>query len=271
MEVRMRSSAPVAGRLFTTLMGVLLTTFAVGVVPAQEPEARRVNVEIKYVSLPPGATTDLDLEWDIVGAPKTTKSEQPISAERAESGKGSVRLSSFVETKLPVLVSTIEPAAIKKLIDSAKGDSRTNMVGLPTVSLVSGIEKTVKEVSLLPLYVNSDVVDHQSGGPKADRDPVQVIEQGIVLKLKPVVSGDGVFLDGEMTLSEVVSVKTIETVLSVGQDPIKIPVPVVSTLEFRFAVNAALGRTTIVKSFQDGLNGDQVEILILITCTQPGS
>lgn len=133
------------------------------------------------------------------------------------------QVKALAEKSKPLKMAHLTEPEAKKLIEILQGDTRSNILQCPTVTLFNGQLATVEDLVQRPFVVDVD----DDGQPK-----ICVISEGVSLKLRPTLEKGQIRLDTRVKVSKIrsVSVKNPPTTDQEKSQGLKVQVPEVDSM-----------------------------------------
>lgn len=189
---------------FAVLFSMTAMCLAEEPVPADATSPAQVSIEVRYLSISPKLLAEIGLKPDLIVPAAPAKRETPKFSEPAVTDDDSsiqlVSATTFIETKIPVSVQSLTDAQLKRLIETAQGDRRTNVMLAPKVTLFDGQAGEVRDVSERPFVVDVD---------RTRKTVVESIAEGTQLAVRPRLKSQGIALDLQIQFSNIVDVQAV--------------------------------------------------------------
>jgi len=168
-----------------------------------------------------------------------------------------------VEKEMPVLLEILDKKRHWEMIEQFQGQERTNLFYAPTVTLFSGQTATIQDVVRRPFVV----------GMVEDQAQVRNVSEGLSMRVRPLLRNDNsIWLDSELTLSDIRSVETVTIQRSDRQDPVTFQVPEVSTSRFDASLDLPAGKTLLIGGLKNTDDeGKSRSTLLFITAARSAS
>ena len=180
---------------------------------------KQISIEVRFVELSADVLAHSSITWNTLEADVAPPLESDFET-LSDSGKPVVKSSAIIEEYFPVRVTTLTPAQEAQFIQAAQGDSRSNIMFAPKVTLFNGQRATISDLVQRPFVIG---LKKQEGGQLHPR--IKAIDEGRNLTLRPVVSasGDEISLKGLFELSQIVDVNLFTTPVAGKEAVIQIP------------------------------------------------
>lgn len=205
-------------------------------VAADAKSSAQVSIEVRYLSISPKLLAEIGLKPNLIVPASPAKSETPKFAEPVATDDASpiqlISATTVVETKIPVAVQSLNESQLKRLIETAQGDRRTNIMSAPKVTLFDGQAGEVRDTSERPFVVD---VDHNR------HTVIQSIAEGTQLAVRPRLKEQGIALDLQFQFANVVDVQEI----SKNSDQ-RIQVPTVKSTRIELSAMVGDGKSLVL-------------------------
>lgn len=180
----------------------------------------------------------------------------PVLPALVDVGDPPTNKASFVvEKKLPVMVEMMDSHRVDEVLAALQGDRRTNVMQAPKVTLSTGRTGEVFDCTQRPF-----VVGLQDGQPQ-----IRVVREGRALRVLPILQGDTVRLDYELTQSTIRGVETITLPAHDGFDAITLQVPEVAKSRVESSVELPPGKSLLVGGLSTvNKKGEKESVLMLL-------
>lgn len=174
-----------------------VAVIAVGTaLPAEEfqPAANtpQISLEVRFVSVPSSSWQKLGLKPSTLVPPQAENTSVELERAEIEPGKQAIQLVCAVtvtESRPPVSYQIMSPEQKRQLIQIAQGNSKSNFLPSPKVTVFSGQTAQVRSTTKRPFIVDAfDVWDEGASGIEAS---TIVIEEGTILIARADVCDDG--------------------------------------------------------------------------------
>lgn len=189
--------------LFAALFSMTAMCLGKEPAPADATSQAQVSIEVRYLSISPKLLAEIGLKPDLIVPATPEKSETPKFSEPIATDDDFpiqlISAATVVETKIPVAVQSLTDAQLKRLIETAQGDRRTNIMFAPKVTLFDGQSGEVSDASERPFVVDID---------RNRKTVIQSIAEGTQLAVRPRVKNQGIALDLQIQFSNIVDVQT---------------------------------------------------------------
>lgn len=206
--------------------------------PADAASAAQVSIEVRYLSISPKLLAEIGLKPDLIVPATPEKPETPQFSEQVATDNDSpiqlISATTVVETKIPVAVQSLTDAQLRRLIETAQGDRRTNIMFAPKVTLFDGQAGEVRDVSERPFVVDVD---------RTRKTVVETIAEGTQLAVRPRLKNQGIALDLQIQFSNIVDVQAVAK----NSDQ-QIQVPTVKATRIELSAMVGDGKSLVVWS-----------------------
>lgn len=139
----------------------------------------------------------------------TNESEPPVHSTKVSNHQSETKLATSIrstEVSNPVALAKIGQDGLRNLIQKTKGRSGVNLTQMPTMMSYSGQTGSISDAASRPFVVG---VKPQVDGNDAKMQPViQMVEDGITMRLKSNIKESKIEIMADMALSQVTAVKT---------------------------------------------------------------
>ena len=211
----------------------------------------QVTLEVKWVQADEKSLSKLDVQWSAGNAATLTDSDKANFLREFKSMNRSlpstnalphVRVESVVKQTKPVRFAFLEASSAFKLLVTIQEMPKASVLSAPTVTLFNGQTATICACTQRPFVVN--LIPNDEGGITPE---IRVVEDGVTMRVRPIIRNDeSVWLDSELSLSDIVSVDTFDWPSDkLGKDA-KVQVPKVSVTQLDTAVKIPLGQSLVI-------------------------
>jgi beta-lactamase regulating signal transducer with metallopeptidase domain len=228
----------------------------------------QIAVELWFVTASPKVIDSAITKWEL--AP------MPISAEEAtgpsaflhrdidrplpnDDAQPETKAGVVTESRLPAIYRVLDDEQAKELLETVKGDRRTNVLFAPRVTLFNGQSATIADSSLRPFVV----------GIQAHQPQIRVITEGTTVRLRPLLRDDRLWFDYEVNLSRIKEVHTKTLNVANYDEPLTLQVPKVQTTRVESSAEFALGKTLVIGGLQtEGPKGKPQAMLVMMRASR---
>lgn len=134
--------------------------------------------------------------------PRATTGDKAFSLEQSTE---SVVSATQIRRPAPTMTARLTDQQVSKLIQSCKGDTRTNILQAPTVAIEPGKTAVVDDTAMRPFVVGLESLPNGALQPQ-----VQVIAEGLKMRLLAEWNDDEIVLKGDLVRSTLTDVKVVE-------------------------------------------------------------
>jgi len=165
------------------------------------------------------------------------------------------KASFVVEKKLPVMVELMNNDRVVEVLDRFQRHPRISLMQAPRMTLSTGRTGEVFDCTQRPF-----VVGLQEGQPQ-----IRVVREGRALRVLPILQGDTVRLDYELTQSTIRGVEEMTIPAHDGQDAITLQVPEVAKSRVESSIDLPPGRSLLVGGLSTtNKKGEKESVLMLL-------
>ncbi len=203
----------------------------------------QITIETRFLNSNRELVSELGVSWQFLEA---FSPERETVFPSAKQGDGPVvHAESRVDEYLPLVVATLNEEQTTRLIESAQGDRRSNVLQAPKVTMFNGMEATIADCTQRPFVVG--VFQRMAG---ATEPKVVVLEEGTKIKVRAVVDGRNVRLQASLDMKALGEVATATTLYRGSQ--VSIQVPSVNRRSIDVDAKLESGQTLLVGSIPTG-------------------
>lgn len=223
---------------FATLISMTAMCLGEELVPADATSSAQVSIEVRYLSISPKLMAEIGLKPNLIVPAAPAKPESPKFSEPVATDDDSpiqlISATTVVETKIPVAVQSLNDAQLKRLLETVQGDRRVSCLSAPRVTLFDGQAGEVRDVSERPFVVDVD---------RTRKTVIQSIAEGTQLAVRPRLKDQGIALDLQIQLSNIVDVQAVAK----NSDQ-QIQVPTVKATRIALSAMVGNGKSLVVWS-----------------------
>lgn len=268
---------------------------------ANEIERRRkygfaqVSIRAWIVSNDTKSIRKLHNRWDLFETPPNTAatatSTDTASPDDMHDRLPSTRpqITATTEKHYPSQVAILNAEQAERLMQRVQSDPRGNLMQVPKVTLFNGQRAVIQDTTLRPFVVGfrrtaSDRLDARSDAmtntvtaeltrqlPPGFEPDIRIITEGITMRVCPVLGDNAcVTVDFDIRLAAVRQVETTQLRLASELKPVKVQVPVVSSMQVASAITCRIGDVVIVGGLEMvDADGKSQSMLVLLSPELP--
>ncbi len=202
----------------------------------------QIVIEARMMTSTNDAAAMAGLEWSsIIMAGGDSSFSTRIKQIQNGDDQPAVSVSSFIEESAPFMTQVLTDAAVRKLIQTAQGDARSNIMFAPKVTLYNGHQAAVFSSVRHPFVVG---VEKESDGKLTPK--INIIDEGMSLIMNPTLTEDrqAIQMQAQLELSEVTDVSTFTYELE-GED-VTVQLPTVRRHKFQAGAKLDDGKTLVI-------------------------
>ena len=178
----------------------------------------QICVETRFITDERDIASALGISWHYLEACEDDRDE--TASFESDDGAPVVRAKAAVCDYLPITVASLTSEKAKQFVGAAQQRRRANLVQAPKLTLINGQRASMFDVTQTPF-----VVGLQRAGKGEQRARVEVVDEGIKLRLRATQDGDSskIRLEARAELSEISEVRTASTLLA--GEPVTLQLP----------------------------------------------
>ncbi len=236
----------------------------------------KLALELRFVTAPGRLVRTVITNWQLTplelgGEPLASAPNADIDPiERplpTEVSRPTARAGLTTTSHLPALYRIVDADESDRLIETFQQDTRTNLLLAPRITLFNGQSARVADQAQRPFVVGLTTV--QGDGGRSAQPQVQVVDIGHAIRLRPIVRGNKVWLDFDVTQSDVGDVE-LTTVALVGfKKPLTLQVPKVHTARIESTVEFEYDKTVILGGLPANPARNDHQQLLVVVRAQP--
>jgi len=205
----------------------------------------QLSIEVRILSVPVIALDRVAANWKLIGATPDNGSGELQPDQNSAGGPNAQdesvpnirgRVESVIERQLPAILALLDDNEAGLVINASQGDSRTNILQAPKVTVFNGQSARIEDITQRPFVVG---IKPSSGG--GEQPQIRVVSEGTSIRLRPELKGEGkVLLDLGLTLSHIRGVETAQIPIAGQHNPIRVQVPEVGITRLNSTVEMDL-------------------------------
>lgn len=202
-----------------------------------------MTIEIRFVTAAPQLIKTAVADWQIqppqeerheLAADCLALSASQLSSPNASATRTGTTVTT--QTRLPVLVKIVDDRQAELILDTLRGDSLTNVLAAPKLTIYSGQFATVFDQSQRLLVV----------GVKDGEPQTRLVPEGMRINLRPLLRGDKVRLEFELRGLEITDVAKTAVKAAGRAEELTLEIPEVRETKVESAIELPLGKTLIL-------------------------
>ncbi len=235
----------------------------------------QVTLDMRLLSIPKDQLAELDVAWSDAHNPLTAQAAQVRPSRVVEAAfsqpepdhSAALSATQLVTKNFPAAYSVLDATATKEFLRTCQSHVRVNLLSAPKMTIFNGQPASLMLGTERPFVTGFRSKESDQTADRSFQPIVKTVEEGLRIDVRPVLQEENLFqLNLSLSLTEILSVETIRTPRSHGEDTAEVPQVATSAVQSALAV--PVGNTLVIRGLRRPSDEDQVETLVLITCRQ---
>ncbi|MCG8648829.1 MAG: M56 family metallopeptidase [Pirellulales bacterium] len=224
----------------------------------------QICVETQVISLAPEVLGQMNIPWRVLDSQSPPSAQvqlgnldaPPLAANEPPASSAAYT----VKKQLPTLIAKVSSKQKQRILQRIQGDTRSNLMTCPKVTLFSGQVAEITDMSQYPFVVGvqRNQADHEELESK-----IQIAESGWRLKLRAIRIGDSIWLDGDTKFSSIRGIDNVDMPIQLKGKPVSLQIPEVAAMQIRFNAKVNDSQSLLLYSVKDSPKSKEALIMMI--------